>query len=101
MLQTVIAQADTSTIARVLPFDWLTFWTFIAGLGALVTGGATVALIIYAKRGLRSLTHTQKTLELTQKTLDLAQKDMVNRAMRESKQSAVNRCEQFAAKIIN
>ena len=65
--------------ALLKPTNPTEFWTMITGLG-------TVAIVVVAYRGLRSL--------------GLTRSDMITRAVRDARESAIARCEEFAREII-
>ena len=68
------------------PKDGVEAWTMVAGIGALVTGVATVVFAGFALRGLRSLA--------------LSRSEMIVRATREAKLVAAQRLEEVATVLI-
>lgn len=71
---------------RFPPVDPVGAWTLVAGLGALATAIATVAIAAFALRGLRSL--------------KIARDEIVHRAKTDAKVCAIHRMEEIAKEII-
>lgn len=95
----VVADSVASS-SLVWPRDPMEFWTLAMFVVALGSGFVALWLAIMARRGLASINHTQKSLDLTQKALALTQADMLNRAKRDSIQCAVDRCNEMAMEIV-
>lgn len=85
------AVLDLGPQARALlaPSNTAEFWALVEALGTAASAALTVVVVVIAAKGLRSL-----------ESIGLTRKDMLTRAERDSRASAIHRCEEFAREIL-
>lgn len=94
------ARTKAPNLALILPTNPTEFWTLVAGIGALATAGATVALFFMAKKGLASLRLTEEALAVAQQDMANNRSDMAARFLREGKTLSAELAREMASELL-